>query len=161
MKSSMLESMGATYLDLHRDLKLANVSAWQQYTIAYYGADNGGQYYLLPSASSTTFTMASRTKFLRQYFKYVRKNAVRVEASTLNASYDPVAFRNTNGKYVVVVKAVSGGSFSIAGLPAGTYGIKYTTSSQYDIDVADVAIAAGANVNTSIPAAGVITVYGK
>ena len=38
-------------------------------------------------------------------------------------SFDPLAFINANGTYVVVVKADTPGSFSIENLPPGTYGI--------------------------------------
>ena len=40
----------------------------------------------------------------------------------------------------VVVKATAGSAFSIDGLPAGSYGIKYTTVSQYDVDLPDVTL---------------------
>ena len=105
--------------------------------------------------------MASRTKFLRQYFKYIRRGAVRIGAASTNASFDPVAFINAGGQYVVVVKAAAGGSFSIAGLPAGTYGIKYTTSKNYNMDEPDVEVNSGAAASASIPDAGVATIYLK
>lgn len=49
---------------------------------------------------------------------------------------------------------------SIQGLPAGIYHIKYTTASQYDVNLPDAVIASGQSVDTSIPDVGVITVYG-
>jgi hypothetical protein len=49
----------------------------------------------------------------------------------------------------------------VAGLPAGRYGIKYTTGSQYDVDLADVMLGSGGVLNASIPASGVVTMYGK
>jgi hypothetical protein len=156
--TAQLEHIGADHHELHADLKVANVSAWQQYTLAYCVADDGSAYY---NAGGSALTMASRTRYLRQYFKYVRAGAVRVGAETQNTQFDPVAFRNRDGRYVVVVKAAAGGSFTVAGLPAGTYGIKYTTGSQYNADLADATIASGAAVNASIPAAGVLTVYRK
>jgi hypothetical protein len=72
-----------------------------------------------------------------------------------------VAFVNTNGKYVVVVNATTSGSFNVQGLPAGTYGIKYTTANQYNIDLSDVNLTAGQSLTTNIPTSGVITVYAK
>jgi hypothetical protein len=60
-----------------------------------------------------------------------------------------------------VVKAAAGGIVAIDGLPAGTYGIKYTTSSEYDVDLADKSIGGGESLISSIPAAGVLTVYQK
>jgi hypothetical protein len=56
---------------------------------------------------------------------------------------------------------VGGGSFSVADLPSGGYGIKCTTGSQYDVDLVDVTLGSGETLNASIPASGAITVYGK
>jgi len=67
----------------------------------------------------------------------------------------------------VVVKASQAGNFSIENLPAGTYGIKYTTGDgrnqpiEYDINLPDQTISAGGLVTTKIPAQGVITIYAK
>jgi Glycosyl hydrolase family 30 beta sandwich domain len=162
MDSSMLEWIGATYSTLHDDLKVGENSAWQQYTLAYPTEDNGAQYFVVsnPTSPHPIVAIGSRTRFFQQYFKYVRAGAVRIDAQTSNSNFDPVAFRNTNGKQVVVVKASSAGSFNIQGLSAGTYGIKYTTSAEFDVSVPQVSIGAGQMVSASIPAAGVITVYG-
>jgi hypothetical protein len=72
-----------------------------------------------------------------------------------------LAFINPGGKYVVVVDASQGGTMSINGLKPGTYGLKYTTASQYNVDLPDVTVGAGQSLSASIPAAGVITIYDK
>jgi hypothetical protein len=59
----------------------------------------------------------------------------------------------------VVVKATAGQSFNILGLPSGNYGIKYTTSTQYNLDLPDQAVSG--TLTTSIPSAGVITIFAK
>lgn len=167
---AMLEWIGARYTTLHDDLKSGNNSSWSQFVLAgpSTNADDGGKYFLVDSTnpSSPTIIVGSRTKFLRQYFKYIRSGAVRIGATTANATFDPVAFRNTNGNYVVVVKALGGGNFSIGNLPAGTYGIFYTTgdgvtATQYDVQLADQVITSGGVLSTNIPAAGAITIYAK
>ena len=159
--TSMLEHIGSGYQDLHEDLTVGDNVAWQQFTIAYPTGDNGAQYYVVNNPSNPTVGMGTRTKFLRQYFKFIRAGAERIEATTTDGSFDPVAFINTNGKYVVVVKVNNGGNFTIDGLPAGTYGIKYTTDSVYDFDHPDIPITQGQGLSTSIPAGGAITVYQK
>lgn len=164
MRTSMLEHIGSGYQDLHKDLTMGRNSAWQQFTLAYSGADDGGAYYKIDTTNPANplVNMGSRTKFLRQYFKFIRSGAVRIEATSSNlSSFEPVAFINADGKYVVVVKANIGNSFTVQNLPAGTYGIKYTTSSQYNIDNPDQTITAGQSLTTNIPAIGVITIYGK
>jgi hypothetical protein len=164
LNTSMLEHIGSGYEALHTDLKTGRNSAWQQFTLAYCGTgDDGGSYYSIDESNvnNPTISIGSRTKFLRQYFKFIRAGAVRINAISANDIFDPVAFTNTNGKYVVVVKANTGGSFSISGLPVGMYGIKYTTSSQYNVDLSDVNLTQGGVLSTNIPAQGVITIYGK
>jgi hypothetical protein len=163
-QTAMLEWIGADYNTLHQDIKQGRNSSWQQYTLAFPNEpDNGAQYYLVNDSNPNNpiLTIGSRTKFLRQYFRYIRAGAQRIEALSGNANFDPLAFINTNGKYVVVVKAGSGGSFSVQDLPAGTYGIKYTTASQYNVDLSDVAINAGQNLVANIPGAGVITIFAR
>ena len=165
-RSAMLEWIGADYNTLHEDLKLARNSSWQQFTLAgplIWGPDDGSRYFLIDDANTTSPTIitGSRTKFLQQYFRFIRNGARRIEATSGSANFDPLAFINPNGKYAVVVKATAGGAFTIQNLPAGTYGIKYTTTAQYNIDLPDAAITAGQTLTTNIPAAGVITIYAR
>jgi hypothetical protein len=160
----MLEHIGSGHEDLHKDLKIGRASAWQQFTIAYPGTnDNGGTYFLVDNsdANNPRINIGSRTKFLRQYLKFVKRGARRVEATSSNSNLDPLAFINPDGKYTVVVKADRGGTFTLHGLPAGTYGVKYTTANQYDVDSPDVTLGAGEPLSASIPDEGVITVYAK
>lgn len=163
INTAHLEWIGATYSELHKDLTTGINSAWAQFTLGGPGSDDGGKYYCIDDTDpgNPVVNIGSRTKFLRQYFKFIRPGALRIEAATNDNDFDPVAFINTNGKYVVVVKATLVGTFYIQGLPAATYGIKYTTASEYDIDLADAAISPGVALSASIPEAGVITIYAK
>jgi hypothetical protein len=166
MRTAMLEHGGSDHNHLHEDLTTANASAWQQFGLAFCGTqDNGGVYFPVSGArlgeNNPVVNTGRMTKYLRQYFRYVRLRAVRVGAQSADARFSPVAFRNANGKYVVVVKATAGGSFTVGGLPAGTYGIDYTTAADYMKPLADVTISGSQAVNTSIPAAGVLTIFAK
>lgn len=165
-KVGMLEFIGADYETLHQDIKAGMNSSWQQYTLAgplAWGADDGSRYYLIDDKNTAqpVITMGSRAKFLRQYFKFVRMGALRVEAITSNRSLDPLAFINTDKKYVVVIKADGPGAVSIEGLPSGSYGINYTTARQYDASAADATISSGQALKANIPDAGVLTIYAK
>ena len=166
MRTAMLEHGGSGYEHLHEDLIFGNVSAWQQFGLAFCGyIDSGGVYFLISGAkigeNAPVVNTGWMTKFLRQYFRYVQLRAVRIGASTSNTAFDPVAFRNPSGKYTVVVKATSGGSFTVGGLPAGTYGIDYTTTADYMRPLPDVTITGSQAITTNIPASGVLTIFAK
>jgi hypothetical protein len=164
INTSMLEwwSTSNGYRTLHEDLKVGNNSAWQQGVLA--GALNSAMaLYVIDDSdpANPRIILNDPTKFTRQYYRFVRPGALRIEAASQESIFDPLAFINKNGSYVVVVKCDAGGDFSIGGLAAGTYGIKYTTASRYNVDLPDQSISTGQAILTGIPAAGVITIYGK
>ncbi len=166
VRTSMLEHGGSGYEHLHEDLTLANVSAWEQFGLSFCGdRDTGGNYFPIYGASLGKNTPDVRTgemtKYLRQYFRYVALGAVRVGATSTEAQWEPVAFRNPNGTYTVVVKANAGGAFTVGGLPAGTYGVDFTTANAYMQALPDVAVTAGQNLTTAIPATGVLTIFAR
>jgi len=164
LDTAMLEwwSNSNGYVTLHEDLKVGNNSAWQQGVL---GGDLNAAVSLhqidTANPAQPRVLIGGATKFLRQYYKFVRPGAVRIEATSQLAAFDPVAFINADGDYAVVVKCSAGGPFSIGRLPPGTYGVKYTTAAAYDVDLPDQAILAGQTVTAAIPQPGVLTVYGK
>jgi hypothetical protein len=110
--------------------------------------------------------LASRSHFLRLYFKWVKPGAVRVGATSEGSALAPIAFINTNGRYTVIVKATGANAFTIGGLPPGTYGIAYATGpddrTPNDMgDLPDVQLGPGQALSTSIGGRGIITIYGK
>ena len=160
-RTAMLELIGADYTTLYQNIFYGLNTSFEQFTLAWFlndGGDNGGHYYVVDDSnpSAPTFTMGSRTKILRQYFKFIRTGALRIGATSNNAGLAPLAFINQNTKYVVAVKSTAGGTFTISGIPSGTCGIKYSTDAAYDIDLPDQPCA---STVTTIPASGVITVY--
>lgn len=166
LRTSMTEHGRSGHEHLHEDLVYANVSAWEQFGLAFCGdRDIGGVYFPIYGASLGRNTPDVRTgqmtKYLRQYFRYVALRAVRVGATTADARFEPVAFRNANGKYVVVVKASAGGTFTVGGLPAGTYGIDYTTDTEYMRPLSNVTITGSQALATAIPASGVLTIFAR
>lgn len=170
LRTAMLEHIGSGYVDLHTDLTTGRNSAWQQYALAGCApGDPGGRHFLIDASNPALpiVTLASRSHFLRQYFKYVRAGAVRVGAASTIGALDPVAFVNADGGTVVVVKAGGARNFTIGGLPAGRYGIVYTVGSddaspqQSAVNQGDVTIGSGEVLSTSIPGRGVITIFAK
>lgn len=169
IKSSMLEHIGSGIDALYDDLTIGMASAWQQFALAYCGLKdnpaNGGVYYQINQTdpSNPRINITNHSRLLRQVFNFVRFGAVRVGAATGNtADLRPLAFRNANGKHVVVVRAMRGAAFTVRGLPPGTYGINYSTASgAWNVDQADVNVSSGGTVQASIPSDGVVTIYGR
>jgi len=143
-----------TYRTLHQDLKIGRNSSWQQAAI---GGVNG---YYSVNYTTGSISITPKTHFLRQYYKYVRPGAQRIEATTTDSTFDPVAFVNKDGSYVTVIKAESAGDLLITNLPAGVYRIFYTTAGEFDVQRPNVTLAAGQTLNTHIPDIGVITISG-
>ncbi len=163
VNTSMLEHIGSGHEDLHQDLKVGNVSAWQQFALAYpLKNDNAAQYYLIrdPRSANARVELSKTGKYLRQYFRYIRPGAVRVEAGTTNPEADPVAFVGPDNRAAVVIKTARGMTVRISGLLPGNYGVRYTTDREAHVAGADVS-ANGGPVDVTIPASGVITVFRK
>jgi hypothetical protein len=164
-RTSMLEAWGggavgsgATYENLYQDLREARVSAWQPGAFADSSHCLFNEWVELSNGQPA---VCQNAKMTRQYTKYVQPGARRIDAQSGNPSFEPLAFINQNGRYVVVVKAQSNQSFSVTGLPAGTYGISYMVGSDSQTQLGDVSIGAGQPLTTQIPAAGVITIFGR
>jgi len=166
LETSMLEwwDSGNSYKILHQDLKIGMNSTWQHGVV---GGDANGpgemKMYQIDdrNPAKPIITIDDKTKFTRQYFLFVRTGARRIGATSSSSSLDPLAFRNVDGGFVVVLKADASQSFTIAGLPAATYGLKYATQTEWDVDLPDQTVAAGQTVAASIPGEGVITIYRK
>ncbi len=177
--TSMLEHIGSGYVGLHNDVKNGGNVAWQRYIIGDYWicgqTCSGGKYYDVDMGKdplnnpnlNATVSIVNDSKFLSQYMNYVRLEAVRI-GTTDPSGLDSVAFINSNGKYVVVVKTSSSNrSFSVAGLPAGTYGISYVTNntvistSNWRVNLTDQSISPNGTVSASTSNDGVVTIYAK
>ncbi len=164
-RTSMLEfwgdfttaNSGAGYRMLHQDLTYGRNSAWQQGVFA----DAFGCVSQMIRVVNGVPELCPNSKLVRQYSKFVRSGSQRIDSTSQNPAFEPVAFINSSGKYVVVINAEGTGSFSVSGLPAGTYGIVYSTPSEYNVNLSNVTLIAGQSLSTSMPGIGVITIYQK
>lgn len=171
--TAMLEShagFGGLSADIHRlykDLTIGYGSSWQQFTLAYpypSATDDGGKYFLVDT-SNWAVTLSSRAKYLRHYFKYVRRGAVMKSVTNSSGSYQGLPFVNKNSRYAVPIKCAAAGAIDVVGLPAGTYEIRYTLGdgvnapSAFDQALPNQTITNGQNVSFTMPGAGVVTVF--
>lgn len=154
--TAMLEHIGSGVEDLYADLTLGNVSAWQQYTLAYPTNDNGAQYYYISGGRPV---MGALTKSLRQYFRYVRAGATRVAATSLSGSVRPVAFTNPGAGMAVVLHIDAPGTYTVGGMRVGTYGVEMTNSSGTRSTLPSVTATANGTVSISPTQSGVLTLY--
>lgn len=151
LHTSMLEWWfgQATHDVLYEDLTIGRNASWQGRALV-------GLFDIEPSP--VQLTIRNDVRFNRQYFRWVRQGAVRIDAQSTGSDIDPVAFINADGTTAVVLDAAAGQSFDITGLPPGTYALSYTTESEYDASLPPVALGPGQVLSGSIPAAGVLTV---
>ncbi|MEX2048830.1 MAG: hypothetical protein WEB90_04570 [Gemmatimonadota bacterium] len=141
--AAMLEKMDAGVEELHEDLTVGNVIAWQQFVLAYPTEDNGAQLitYRTSEDRASDIQIGDKARLLTQYFRYVRAGAQRVGAVSSSARHEPVAFENADGTFVVVIRARRGGDVRVTGLPAGRYGVTYTSGSEFLVDAGEHSVA--------------------
>jgi hypothetical protein len=157
-RTAMLEHIGSDVEDLYADLTIANVSAWQQFTLAFPSADNGGHYFGIENARPV---VASRTRYLRQYFHYVRLGAQRVGATSSASAVRAVAFENANRGLVVVVHTNRSGQVELKGLRPGNYGVSATTSDVTWAELGPQVAGPEGSLSFTAPGPGVMTVYSR
>ncbi len=155
------DALGAAQA-IHLDLTEADASAWEQYSLCFtenpYNIGGAGDYFVIePDYSS--FRMNGNAWYLRQYMKYIRPGAVRVEVTSSAASVKPVGFLSATGEAVLV--AINAGSepqeVEIEGLPQGEYAVVVTTPEDRGTALADVSVGERRQLRYELPASAVIT----
>jgi hypothetical protein len=166
-RAGMGEWNGASVDQLLADLTVANVSSWEQGALAWYTQgtwnDNGAVHYWVDNGNpaNPTVNITSRSRFLRQYFRFIRRGAERIGATSTDTQLEPVAFIHPDDTWVTVIRSHRSGEIAVGGLPAGTYDVNYTTDAAFDVDVDPVVIGDGGVLVTSLPAPGVISISGR
>lgn len=162
LRTGMLEHIGSGHEDLHDDLTVANNSAWQQFGLGFVTDDrNSPGLYLVVDPATSVVRLSNMARFLSQYFNAIRPGAVRVEATSEDPNLKPIAFLNADGRRVVVVNADTGGSFTVGGLPSGTYEIGYTTPEELVPTAEERTLKEEGVLQVSLPAGGVLSIRQK
>lgn len=160
VRTAMLEHIGAGHETLFEDLTVGRNSAWAQFALAFCGRANGAYLRAGGDPKHPTVELKDHARYLPQYFRHVRLNAVRYGATSKRKSLAPLAFFNTSGKWTVIVEASGAEKFSIGGLPPGRYGTYYTTEEERAVERPASTLKEGEALEVAIPDRGVITVYG-
>jgi hypothetical protein len=169
----MSEWMPSDINTLWEDLGTYSNSIWQQLGCAYQfttqaaidaqdDVNAGNLFYILTlDPDVPVIQWGKRTPPFRQVFRYVRRGAVRVGVTSTNGAVSPLAFRNTNGRYAVCCKTTGSASWTVGGMPAGTYGVTYSAilGASTQTVLPSQTIAAGQPLAVSVPAAAVLTVF--
>lgn len=156
VRTAMLEKIGADVDTLYDDLTLGNVSAWQQFTLAFPTKDNGAQYYRIVDGRPE---LGRRTRYLRQYFRHVRRGAVRIGTASEDGRARALAFLDPGGRAVVVVHVGRAVDLVVRGLPAGTYGASLTTDRQLGAELGPIAVGDEGVARVRVPGSGVLAIH--
>ena len=84
---------------------------------------------------------------------------MRIAAATTTPDVSPVAFRNTNGALVVILKASRVGAFSVGGLPEGPYTLVWSLGQGSRSGSVETTVAKNGVLLGQIPGAGFVTIY--
>jgi hypothetical protein len=156
-RTAMLEKWDAdgNAAMLVRDLTEVWASAWEQ---SQFIDNSGCQFNQILAVINGVVDYCPNTRLIRQYTKHVHPGAQRIGAVGTGA-VQPVAFVNTDGSYVVVVKG--SGPFTVSGLPPGAYGQFYSTASAFNVQLPDVLMTLGGLLSASLPEEGVLTIHSR
>ncbi len=162
VRVEMLEYVKGTSYHLHQDVEHADASAWQSYGMAAWAPTDGKHKKgaLLYVDEATGETAPSRQgQQLLQYMRYVRWGAKRIGATVKEPKFSTVAFENTDGGQVVVVRAETKGPIIIRGLKPDRYAATFANWKSGG-NVAKVTQDEGdATVTVQMPAKGIVTVF--
>jgi hypothetical protein len=165
LKTAMLEKLNGTIDMLLEDLTVGHVASWQLWGAAGHqrSAPNANVYALVDdrSPAAPVITRAHRSDELAHVFRYVRRGAVRIAASSTPSRNASAAFINPDGTRVVVVRTSSGTrTVSIVGLPAGRYESRFTGDGAPHGDPQPLTTPASGEVTIPVSGKGTLTVYG-
>lgn len=155
INTSMLEHIGSGEADLLADLTKGNVSAWQQFTLAFpAAADDGGAYYRIDTNASGAEMVieGSRTRRLRPYFRAIRPGMTRVDARSAASTVVPVAFVAPDGAPVIVLKSTYDGqrTLSLDSLRPGRWLVESLVTASREVDL-------GATAELTAPGPDILT----
>jgi hypothetical protein len=131
------------------------VSAWQQFTVAYPGPDDGSHYLLL-SGDPPRPRLSGSARLLSAVFRNVRPGDVRVGAEAEGGDLDPLAFAAPGGRIVLTVRSHGPARFEVRGLPAGRYVPELTTGKQLAVEGAPIDVREGGVLHAALPAEGIL-----
>ena len=148
--------------DLVDDLVLGGVSYWTRYHIADRGAgaasSSVGSYFATDFDATSFLRNAEYWRF-RQFMRYVRPGAVRIDATSTSSSVRPFAFDRSGTRVVVLINDSSSNvSVTVQGLTPGSYGSSQAVGQTFR-ELGVQTLGPSLAMNLAIPASGILTIY--
>jgi O-glycosyl hydrolase len=151
----------ATINDLINDLTSGGVSYWTRYHLSGGGrgptAGGFGSTFVADWDGTSFWRNTEYWKF-RQFMRYVRPGAVRIEANSTVPSIRSFAFSHSGRTTVVLVNTGGEASFTVQGLPAGIYGVSQAVGGQVYSE-RGIQSVSGSGVTVTVPGGSILTVY--
>jgi O-glycosyl hydrolase len=156
--TAMTEFTQAQISHLIDDLTLGGVSYWTRYFVADRGpAVTASSNYFSVNLEGTSFDRNIAYNQFRQFMRYVRPGAVRIDASSTQPAIRAFGF-DRSGSRVAVLVNTSAQAFDVTvqGLLPGRYGVSQTVGASYTeqgVQTADTSLGVRVEGN------GILTVY--
>jgi len=157
--TAMTEFDGAQVTHLMDDLTRGGVSYWHRYHLAdtSAGSVGGGANYFAAPHDGTSF-LKNHTYFqFRQFMRYVRPGAVRIDATSSHSALRAFAFERSGSRVVVLVNT-SGQALAatVDGIVPGRYGVSQTVGQSFtELGAQGV----GTSIDVTVAGSGVLTIY--
>lgn len=151
----------ASINDLMNDLTSGGVSYWTRYHLAGFGSGpstGGFGTTFVADVNGTSFWRNSEYWKFRQFMRYVRPGAVRIEATSTNPSMRSFAFDQSGKTTVVLVNSGGETSCTVQGLSAGSYGVSQAIGGQVYSE-RGVQSVSDSTLTIPVPAGSILTIY--
>ncbi|NNG14842.1 MAG: hypothetical protein HKM89_00085, partial [Gemmatimonadales bacterium] len=142
---------GTVQQSLEQVVLEANGSGWAQLNIL--------DYIRSASPGDGNPVVTAGTRYIPEYLRHLRRGARRVASTEAHASIAAaLAWVRPEGKHVVTVRSTAAiGSFTVGGLPAGTYDVSETTAFVERQAGTPVVVTNGSTATLAASAAGVLS----
>lgn len=158
LETGQTEFMHLTMSHLCDDLTVGRASYWSIYGLG--GPSPRGQNYYF-HRNGTSFSRGRQFWHFRQVMHYVRPGAVRIAGRSSDPTLRALAFERSGRATAVLINQGSASRprrVTLAGLPAGRYGVSHSLAKSYR-ELGVQTVAADGRLAVDVPRSAVLTIY--